>query len=137
MINIKIGTKARDIMEENFPVLDSSLTLKECIKKLKSSRYEACLVLNNGIIHSVLDYEDLVREYIKGKGDSSLKNIETRKNFAIIKPDVDVREIIYMMKDDIEYFIVKDNLFIGIITKDTIVKNNHLFLREAMAKIGI
>ncbi len=125
-------------MEEGFPILDSTESLGECMDTLNKSEWDVCIVLNKGIIYSILDSDDLIREYIKkGSKEVPLKKLDCNGRFAIIKPETDIAEIIYMMKEGIEYFIVKSNPFVGLITKNRIAEENYNLFSSTVIKRGI
>ena len=130
-----IGIKAKDIMEEGFPIIDSNATLEECMDQLNRSEWDVCVVLNHGIIYSILDSDDLVREYLR-RGDKrvAVRNLGCSGRFAIVKADTDLFKIIEKMKEGTEYFIVKENPSIGLITKERLAEKNHLAF-EARKKV--
>jgi predicted transcriptional regulator len=125
MIRLEIGIKAQEIMEQDFPILDSSFPLKKALEKLKENNKEACVVINNGVIYSILTYEDLLRELLNGREDLEIKEIETRDNFSIITPEEDLIDIIRRMEYGKEFFIVAGR-DLGVITKERIAEINHL-----------
>ncbi len=126
---MEVGIKAWEIMEEKFPIIDSSLTIEKVMKKLNSN--EACLVINNGVMHSILSNEDILKAYLKNNKDkkTAIKNIKSNQNFLIVSPETDVGKIIDLMKDyETDFVIVKSFDRIGLITKKEITEiNQELF----------
>jgi len=121
---MEVGIKARDIMNEDFPILDASLTLESCMKKL-NAKQEACVILNKGFVQFVLSYDELLKAFLKRKEKNvQLNEIKARKNFAVIKPETDVFEIIKIMKRGIDFVVVRDKNNIGLITKKELAEVN-------------
>ena len=117
---MEIGIKACEIMNEDFPVFDSSITIKEAVRRL-NKKYEACLVIEDGFFHSLLTYRDLLMAFFQNK--KSLGEIKPEKTFVVVSPDTDSLEIIERMRDDkIDFVIVKDRNFLGLITKKEIAE---------------
>jgi len=124
---MEIGIKAKEIMNKDFCILDSSLTLETCLKKL-DNKYEGCVILNNGSIHTIISYDNLLRNFfIRRKKDVKLEEIEAKKNFVVVAPDLDVSKIIELMtKARIDFILVRDKNEFGLITKDEIAEINQL-----------
>ena len=127
---MELGIKAKEIMKQEFPILDSSLTIETCIKRLDG--YEACIVLHEGYLHSVVSYDDLLRAFLaRKKKGLSLGEIKQPQKFVIIRPETDAIEIINMMReDDIDFFVVRDKNLIGLITKREIAEINQLLFDD-------
>lgn len=137
MHNIKTGIAAREIMDKNFPIIDSSLPLTKCVKKM-NHKHEACLVIKNGNFSGVVGNEDILRGLMYGKNkDASIAQIKMRKNFAIVEPDSDVyRTILLMKKNNIDFVIVKNrNNFVGLITKKEIADIEPLLFESVVESI--
>ena len=122
---MEIGIKAKDIMKQDFPILDSSLAIEACIKKLDG--YEACIVLHEGYLHSVVNYDDLLRAFLaRKKKNLSLGEIKQGQKFVIVEPETDVIEIINLMQGKVDFVIVRDRSLIGLITKKEIAEINQV-----------
>ncbi len=123
---MELGIKAREIMNENFPIFDSSLDLESCIRDM--NKQEACVVLHNGFFYSILSYNDLLKAiFKKTRKNFKLKDTKSDKNFAVVKPDTDIFVIIKLMTNEkIDFVIVKDKNFIGLITKKEVAEMNQL-----------
>ena len=122
MHHIKTGIFAREIMDKNFPIMDSSLPLIKCVKKM-NNKHEACLIIKQGNFSGILGYDDILRGFIYGKDkDAIIEKIRIRKNFAIVRPNSDVYGTLLLMKEnDIDFILVKKNKnFLGLITKKEI-----------------
>jgi len=133
---MKLGIKAEEIMEENFPLLDASLTLEDCIRKL-NKKHEICLILNKGYLYSVLSYDDLLRALFKRR-EKNLKLIEikAKRNFVIISPETDVIDAIELMKrKNIDFLIVKTENSFGVITKEKLAEINILIFDKVKKRI--
>ena len=119
MNHLKIGIKAREIMDKNFPIIDSSLPLIRCVKKM-NNKHGACLVIRKGYFSGVLNGEDILRGFMYGKDkDAPIDKIKMKKNFMIVRPESDIyKTLSFMQEDEIDFVIVKDkNNFLGLITK--------------------
>jgi len=121
-----LGIKAREIMNEDFPIFDSSLDLESCIRNM--NKQEACVVLHNGFFYSLLSYNDLLKSiFKKTRKNFKLKDTKSNKNFAVVKPETDIFVIIKLMTNEkIDFVIVKDKNFIGLITKKEVAEMNQL-----------
>ena len=122
MHHIKTGILAREIMDKNFPIVDDSLPLIKCMKKM-SNRHEACLIIRQGNFSGILGHDDILRGFMYGRNkDAKIENIHIRKNFAIVNPESDVYGTLTLMKEgDIDFILVKkDKNFLGLITKKEI-----------------
>lgn len=136
MIRLELGIKAWEVMEQDFPILDSSFSLKKAVEKLKDYNNEVCVVINHGVIYSILTYDDLLRELVNGREDLEIKKIKTRDNFSIIRPEEDLIEVIRRMEDGTDFFIVKGSE-LGLITKERIAEINHRLFEEFKRKVAI
>jgi len=119
MNHIKTGISAKEIMNKNFPIVDTSLPLIKCAKKM-NKEHEACLVIKNGDFYGILENNDILRSFAHGKDkDAKIENIKIKKNFAVVQPNSDVYKTLLLMKqENINFVLVKDNMnFLGIITK--------------------
>lgn len=126
--NLKFGVRAEEIMEKNFPLLDASMRIEECVKKLENE-HEGCIVFKDGYVFSVLGYEDLIKGFLERKEkEESLEKIKTRKKFKIISPETDFYKILKIMKrGHIDFLVVKDKKnVLGVITKNEIMANSIL-----------
>ncbi|MFH1307568.1 MAG: CBS domain-containing protein [archaeon] len=120
---MKIGIQAREIMNEDFPIVDSSLTLDKCVKSLGRNN-EACIVVKQGYFHSILGYDDLLRGFMERKDNSAkISDISIEENFRVVGPDKDIIEIIELMNsNNTEFIVVKDSKkILGLITKKDII----------------
>ncbi len=119
MHHVKIGIKAREIMDRNFPIVDSSQPLISCVKRM-NNKHEACLVIKKGNFSGVLSGEDILRGFMYGKDrDAPIEKVEMKKNFMIVNPESDVYKTLSLMQEDeIDFIVVKDkHNFLGLITK--------------------
>jgi len=119
---LKTGISARDIMNKNFPIVDSSLSLIKCVQKM-NNEHEACLVLKDGNFYGVLGQEDILRGFVYRKNeDMRIEDITIKKSFAIVRPESDVYKTLTLMKQrNINFIVVKDKKnFLGLITKKEI-----------------
>jgi len=122
---INLGICAREIMNENFPILDSTTTLQDCSKKLSNfNKYEVCVVLNNGFIYSVLTQDDILRAWYKYHEKTPLAKIKSQEKVKILDPETDISEVIRMMEEGTEFFLIRDRETLGIITKREIAEIN-------------
>ena len=126
---MKTGIIAEDIMNMDFPVVDSSVSIEKCIQKM-GNKYEACIILEQGLLKNILSYDDLLKVFLKRK----LKNlpvgrVETSKDFVIITPETDLIDVIRIMKDmDVDFLVAKKENTIGLITKKEVAEiNQYLF----------
>lgn len=127
---MKFDIKAREIMREDFPILDSSLDLEKCIKILKN-KYEACMVLKNGFLCNILSYDDLLRESLRRRKKIKLEEIHSNQNFVIVKPETDLFTILEIMKRKmIDFILVKDRKEMGLITKNELIEVNQLLFDD-------
>jgi predicted transcriptional regulator len=124
---IELGIKAGEIMQEDFPILDSSLTLETCIKKL-NNKYEACIVLHNGFFYSLLGYDDLLKAFLTRKTrDVPIKKIKSDNNFVVLGPETDLLQVIRLMVGwEADFVVVKDKNSMGLITKKEIAEISQL-----------
>jgi len=121
-------------MNEEFPLVDSSLTLEACMKKL-NNKQEACIVLSKGDVHSILSYEELLKAFLKrNKKDMKLEEIKSNKNFVVVNPETDVYEIIKIIRKGKNFVVVKDKNIVGLITKKEIAEINQMLFDEACLK---
>lgn len=122
MHHITTGISAREIMDKNFLILDSSLQLLSCIKKM-NNKHEACLIIKNGNFFGILGYDDILRGFIYGRDrEAKIEKLQIKKRFAVVKPDADIfKTVLLMRKENIDFILVKDKKnFLGIITKKEI-----------------
>jgi predicted transcriptional regulator len=107
----------QSFMDKSFPILDSGVSIKDCIKRL--SRHEACIVTNQGYFYGVLGVDDILKGLIKGGLDKKIKDIEITNNYSIVGSDSDIFDIAELMREeDIEFVVVKEkDRFLGIVTK--------------------
>ena len=105
---IQLGVKAEEVMKEDFPVLDSSLTIEACIKKL-DKKHEACIILHDGFLHGIISYDDLLRAFLSRKRkDTKIEEIESTDNFAVVGSETDMFSVIKLMKKKkIDFIIVR------------------------------
>ena len=119
----KTGVLVKEVMNRKFPILDSSMPLMRCVKKM-NKKHEACLIIKKGYFYGVLGFNDILRSFMYGKDKyASIDEIKIRKNFAVVKPDSDIYKTILLMKrNDIDFIVVKDRgSFLGLVTKKEIV----------------
>lgn len=122
MQDIKTSIMAKEIMDKNFPILDVSVPLIKCVRKM-NNEHGACLVTKDGNFCGVLGSKDVLREFMYGKNkEAKIEKIKINGNFAIVEPELDVYETISLMKrNNIDFVLVKNkNNFLGLITKQEI-----------------
>jgi len=69
----------------------------------------------------------LKASFKKTRKNFKLKDTKSDKNFAVVKPDTDIFVIIKLMTNEkIDFVIVKDKNFIGLITKKEVAEMNQL-----------
>lgn len=122
MHHIKTGILAREIMDKNFPIIDSSIPLIRCVKKM-NNRHEACLVVENGKFSGILGHDDILRGFIYGNDKNArVDKIKIRKNFGVVEPNSDIYKTLLLMRENnIDFILVKDKQnFLGLITKKEI-----------------
>ncbi len=122
MHHIKTGILAKEIMDRRFPIIDSSLPLMKCVKKL-NKEHGACLIMKNGNFSGVLGHDDLLRGFLYGRDkDAKVEKIKIKKNFATVSPNSDVYKTLLLMKErEVDFVVVKNKKeFLGLITKKEI-----------------
>lgn len=132
MDNAKTSIMAREIMDRDFPIVDVSVPLIKCVKKM-NNKHEACIVMKNGNFSGVLGQDDILRGFMYGRDrEAKIEDIRMRKNFKIINPESDVyKTLLLMKKDKVDFVLVKDNKnFLGLITKKEIADIEPLLFDE-------
>lgn len=122
MHHIKTGILVREIMNRNFPIIDSSLPLIKCVKRM-NNKHEACLIVKRGYFYGILGYDDILRGFMYGNDkDATIDEIKIRKNFAVVEPDSDIYKVIVLMRNSrTDFILVKQKeKFLGIVTKKEI-----------------
>lgn len=136
MNHLKTSITAGEIMDKKFPIIDSSLPLITCFRKMKR-KHEACLIIKNGNFSGILGREDMLREFIYGMDkDAKIEKIKTKNNFKFVKPDFDVYKTLDLIREgDVNYIIVKErNNFLGLITKKEITDIEPVLLEKVKEK---
>ncbi len=127
---------AKDVMETNFPILDSSLPLIKCIEKLH--KQGVCLIVKDGYFQGLLDGEDILRGlmYKKDK-NSTIDKIKIKRNFEIVTSNSDIYETIGLMKErGVEFIVVKKGKNImGVITKKEILDIEPLLFENLQREV--
>jgi len=90
MNHTKIGIKAREIMDKNFPIIDSSLPLIRCVKKM-NNKHEACLIIRKGYFSGILGNEDILRGFMYGK-DKDAPIDKIKMNHPALKGEVSLNK---------------------------------------------
>ena len=124
MHHIKTGITAREIMDKNFPILDSSLPLIKCVKKM-SNKHEACLIVKDGKFSGIIGNDDILRGFMYGKNkNASIESLKFKNNFVTVRPDSDFSKTLNLMnKNNVDFILVKDKKqFLGLITKREIAE---------------
>ena len=119
----KTGVLVKQIMDRNFPIIDVSVPLIRCVKRM-SNKHEACIVVKNGYFYGVLGFNEILRGFMFGKDkDATIEEVKIRKNFAIVNPGSDVyKTLLLMRKNNTDFILVKQGKdFLGIISKKEIV----------------
>ena len=136
MNHIKTGILAREIMNKNFPILDVSLPLIKCVKKM-NNKHEACLIIKNGNFSGILGYNDILRGFVYGRDkDAKIEKIKMRKNFAVVRPESDIyKTLLLMRKNKVDFILVKNKeKFLGLITKKEIADIEPVLFEDLMSK---
>tara|TARA_Y100000310_G_scaffold338127_2_gene426929 strand:+ start:79 stop:495 length:417 start_codon:yes stop_codon:yes gene_type:complete len=135
---MKLDIKVEDIMNTDFPILDSSLDLGICVKKINNN--EACVVLDDGFLHSVLCYDDILKAYLSKKKNIKIRDVKSSQDFVVVKIGTDIFNVIKLMrKKNVNFVIVKNDNYLGLITKKEILEiNQKLFdLLEIRDKVMV
>lgn len=138
MHHIKTGISAREIMDKNFPIIDSSLSLMTCVKKM-NNKHEACLVIKNGNFSGILGHDDILRGFMYGKNkNATIDQINIKKEFAIVRPESDIYRTLLLMKENsIDFILVKEGKnFNGLITKREIADIEPILFEDLISKQG-
>jgi predicted transcriptional regulator len=138
MHHIKTGIAAREIMDKNFPIIDSSLSLIKCVKKM-NHKHEACLVIKNGNFSGVLGHDDILRGFMYDKNkNATVDQVNIKKEFAIVRPNSDVYNTLLLMKENgIDFILVKEKRnFLGLITKKEIAEIEPILFEELVDQKG-
>jgi len=129
MQDFKTGITAGEIMDKNFPIIDSSLPLIKCVKKLNKNN-EACLVVKNGYFSGVLGHDEILRGFMYNKDKEMLiEKMKINKNYVVVGPNSDLFETLLLMKENKANFVVvkRGKNFLGLITKKEIADVEILF----------
>ncbi len=116
---------AKEIMDRNFLIIDSSLPLINCIRKMNKN-HKACLVVKEGNFLGILSKEDILKWLLQGKDKNiSINALKIRKKFVVISPETNVLETLLLMKkNNVDFIVVKDEKnFQGLITKKEIAES--------------
>jgi predicted transcriptional regulator len=108
MQNIIQEMHAREIMDKDFPIVDSSLPLIKCVESMNKG-HEACFVIKNGNFYRVLGKDTLLRGlmYCNDK-EATIEKIKIKKNFAVVSPNSGVAKTISLMKKkNVDFIVVK------------------------------
>lgn len=116
---MKIQIPIKQIMEKNFPIIDSAMPVKTCARKLNN---DAGIIIDQGKFMGIISRQDLIKAMLEEK--DFINEIENNKNYKIIKPEQDILEIINLMKKKkIDFIVVKDSKnIIGLITKQDLLE---------------
>lgn len=139
MHSFKTGVPAREIMDENFLIIDSSLPLMKCVKEMNHT-HEACFVLKDGNFFGIAGNEDIIKGVIRSKSKNpTLKDIILRKNFAIVSPGSDVFKSLLLLKQkNIDFVVVRGKgRILGLITKKEIANIASLLLENFDKRGGL
>jgi len=123
MYDIKTGIRVKDVMDKKFPILDISIPLIRCIKKI-NHQHEACIIVRDGKFYGVLGYDDLLRGFMYGRDkDSRIEDIKITNNYETVTPDLDVHKTLELInKTGKDFVLVKDkDHFVGLVTKREII----------------
>lgn len=134
MEHLKTGITAGDVMNKNFPIVDSSLPLIKCVKKIKKKQ-DACLIVKDGYFSGVLGHDEILRGFIYGKDkEARIENIDVERNYVIVSPDSDIYEAINLMNDsEVDFAVVKrGEKYVGLITKKELTDVEPLLFEEIM-----
>ena len=123
----KFGITAKEIMNDNFPIIDASRTLEECIKQMKN-RNEACVIMKEGVFKSIISYNDLLKAFFsRTRNNIPLEKMRSSRNFVIVEPDTDISKIINLLGNGKkEFLVVKDKTEFGLITGKEIADVNKM-----------
>ena len=132
MQTTKTGITAGEIMDKNFPIIDSSMPLLKCVKKLDKDN-EACIIVKNGYFFGVLAHDEILRGLMYSKNkDAVIEKMKINKNYIIVSPDADLVETLLSMKENQANFAVvkRGKNFLGLITKKEIAEVAPLLFEE-------
>ncbi|GEM_PF-5053503 len=132
MQTTKTGIIAGEIMDKNFPIIDSSLPLLKCVKKLDKDK-EACLIVKNGYFSGVLAHDEILRGLMYGKDKEVLiEKMKINKNYIVVSPDSDLVKTLHLMEENKADFAVvkRDQNFLGLITKKEIAEVAPLLVED-------
>ncbi len=132
MRQLKTGITAGEIMNKNFPIVDSSLPLIDCIKKVKK-KDEACLIIKNGCFSGILGQDEILRGFVYGKDrQAKIEKIKIGRNYVVVSPELDIYETISLMNDSNADFVVvkRRDRYVGLITKKEIADVEPLLFEE-------
>jgi len=120
---MKFGIKAKEIMEDDFPIIDSNLEIEKCITNL-NKKHEAAVIVKKGNFVNIISYNDLIEGFLKRKGHEKVGDLKIKRRFRIVNEDSDVYELLkFMKRGRTDFLLVKNKKnIIGLITKNDIIK---------------
>ncbi|NPA87307.1 KpsF/GutQ family sugar-phosphate isomerase [Caminibacter pacificus] len=107
----KLFVKVKDLMKEEFPVVDEDVSLKDAIIKMTEGKLGHVLFLDNGKVKAILSDGDLRRAMMSENFDLNKKAIE----FATLNPKTINKEMLasdalaFMEDNKIQFLPVIDN----------------------------
>jgi len=122
---MKIGVKAIEIANRNFPIMKSDLTLEEFLTKLNRQQ-ETYAIMKSGKLHSILNYQELLKAFMTKKKKIVLEDLK-KNNFVFISGDKDVSDVLSIIKKG-KFAVIKNPL--AIITKKEILDYNEELFKQ-------
>jgi len=119
----------KEIMQTNFPIIDILVPLDKCLKKMNGK--ETAIVIENGSIKGVIDYDDLLRGVLQQDSlkEAVAKEILQKKSIKVLPAESDAYEALEHMNKGVEFILVKENnSIIGLVTKQEIAEIEPLIL---------
>lgn len=127
-----------DAMVRDVVTLNSSLTVKETLKKIQDFEISGYPILKNGLLYGVISTTELANAYAKYQGQCLLEEICTKKVITI-HPDQSLMLAFHLLKQyKISRLIVvsriNDKNIQGIITPENIVNRFGFHIKEESKK---
>lgn len=118
-------------MDRNFPIIDSSATLQEAIKRLDRD-HEAFIVIKEGRFYTLLDEDDLFRGIFNGSNSERIEEISIEKHFKFVSLIEGIEKVLDLMKEGkTEFVLVKDkDKILGVISQKDIISMQEDLLKE-------
>lgn len=123
---VKEPLRARQIMSSHIHTIESSVSVSEANKKLQAYGYYGLPVLEKGKLVGIITKKDLAKASTYGLIHAPVKGFMSHR-LPTIGPEEPLYQIERIMsKEDIGYLpVVEDDRVIGIITRDSVLKELH------------